>query len=482
MNKNNSGKYLKKGVIWTLFNRTSVLALQFIAMVVLARFLSPTDFAVVGIAIFFISISQTLLDSGMGGSLLRKREVEDVDYSTLFIYNMGVGITMYLLLLVLSKPVASFYRHEELASVINVIGISIVISAFGKIQNIILLRELKFKQIAIIAMTASSMSLLIAVIMAIKGYGVWALVMQHLVNTTLTVILQFFCNRYFPRLRFSVLLFKEQWKFGSYLFYTHLLDTIYQNVFSLVFPKISSLNFSGLFTQANKIERLPLNMLNSIAHAGIFPILAKIDDEKIFMKTNKAITKKAYIPSFIILFALSIFSEQAISLLLGNKWIDAAPVLSILSIGGIFAVISTMVRNSLKSLGMTNILFKNELIKSVIGIAMLMVTFVFGNYYILWGIVIADFLSSFIAMLLLSKVSRFTVKEQIIDFIASLLPVIPAAIISYLFVYFTSLGNISTLICGLLVFISFIFIFGYIFKNNEIKQLQFSLLGLVKWK
>lgn len=481
MNKNNTGKHLKKGVIWTFINRTSVLAMQFIAMIVLARFLTPTDFAVVGIALFFMSLSQTLVDSGMGGSLLRKREVEDLDYSTLFIYNMAVGITMYILLLILAKPLASFYRFQELSSVINVIGISIVISAFGKIQNVYLLRELKFKQIATIALVSSSISLLIAIIMAIKGYGVWALVMQHLVNSTLTVLLQFYSNRYFPRLRFSVLMFKEQWEFGSYLFYTHLLDTGYQNIFSLVFPKISSFNFSGLFTQANKIERLPLNMLNSVAHSGIFPILAKIDDEELFMKTNKAITKRTYIPSFTILFALAVFSEQAISLLLGNKWIDAAPVLSILSIGGVFAVISTMVRNSLKSLGMTNKLFKNELLRSAIGIAMLLITFAFGNYYILWGIVFAEFISSIIAMVLLSRVINFTVKEQIMDVIESMYPVVLAAIISYLFVYFTSLGNISTLLYGLFIFFCSIFIFGSIFRNNEIKQLQNSLLGLIKF-
>lgn len=481
MNKNNTKKHLKKGIIWTLLNRTSVLVMQFTAMIVLARFLTPTDFAVVGIALFFMSLSQTLVDSGMGGSLLRKQEVKNVDYSTLFIYNMGVAITMYLLLLILAKPLASFYQHKELASVINVIGISIVISAFGKIQQIILLRELKFKQITIIALTSSSISLLIAIIMAIKGYGVWALVMQHLVNTTLTVIMQFISNRYLPRLMFSMLMFKEQWEFGSYLFYTRLIDTGYQNIFSLVFPKISSFNFAGLFTQANKIERLPLNMLNSVAHSGIFPILAKIDDEELFMKTNKIITKKTYIPSFAILFALAIFSEQAISLLLGNKWIDAAPVLSILSIAGVFAVISTMVRNSLKSLGMTNKLFKNEILRSVIGIAMLMLTFSFGNYYILWGIVFTEFFSSIIAIVLLSKVINFTVKEQIMDFIETMYPLIPAAIITYFFVYFTSLSNISTLVSGLFIFFCSIFIFGSIFRNNEIKQLQNSLLGLIKF-
>jgi len=248
----------------------------------------------------------------------------------------------------------------------------------------------------------------------------------------------------------------------------------------LVFPKISSFNFSGLFTQANKIERLPLNMLNSIAHSGIFPILAKIDDEELFMKTNKAITKKTYIPSFAILFALAIFSEQAISLLLGNKWIDAASVLSIISIGGVFAVISTMIRNSLKSLGMTNKLFKNELLRSVIGIAMLLLTFAFGNYYILWGIVFAEFFSSLIAIVLLSRVTNFTVKEQIKDIIESMYPIIPAAIITYLFVYFTSLSNISTLINGLFIFFCSIFIFGSIFRNSEIKQLQNSFLGLIK--
>jgi O-antigen/teichoic acid export membrane protein len=477
---NSPNKHLKKGVIWTLLNRTSVIAMQFIAMVVLARFLTPSDFAIVGIAMFFIVISQTLLDSGMGGALLRKKNIEDVDYSTQFIFNMGVGVIMYSLLLIFSKPIASFYNNEELSLIISIIGLSILISAFGKIQNVLLLRELNFKVISIIAIVSSSISLLVAVIMAMKGYGVWALVMQNLINNTLVVLLQFLYNRFFPRMRFSLLSFKEQWSFGSHLLYSQLLNTAYQNVFLLIFPKISSLNFAGLYTQANKIQQIPWNIANSVVSTSAFPVLAKIEDEKLFVQTNKDFTRKVYIVSFAVFFALSVFSKQIIEILLGAQWIDAAPILSILSIGGIGAVAFMLVRNALKSMGITNRIFKIEVFRAVIGIAMLMITFTLGNYYILAGIVFASFLSCIVAMYYLSKVSKFTMKEQVMDFIISLLPIAPSAIALYLFVHYTTMGSILTLLCGLPIFVLLVVLFGNIFRNNEIKQTQKLFLARLR--
>lgn len=481
MNKDNSTiKDLKRGVIWTLINRISVVGMQFIAMIVLARFITPSDFAVMGIATFFISISQTLLDSGMGGSLLRKQNIEDIDYSTLFIYNMGVGLAIYSLLLILAKPLAFFYNDDELSLIISVIGLSVVVSAFGKIQNIILFRELKFKEISIISIISSFIALLTAVILAIRGYGVWALVMQNLISSTLIVLLQFFCNRYFPRLEFSVLSFKEQWSYGSHLLYSHLLNTVYQNIFLMIFPKISSYSFSGLYAQANKIQQLPSNIINTVIQGSAFPVLAKIDDEKLFIQANKQFTRNTYIVSFTILFAISIFSKQIIVILLGNKWIEAAPMLSILSIGSIGVIVSMMVRNTLKSMGVTSNIFKIEAVKSIIGIIVLVITFFLGDYCILVGIVVTNYLSCFVAVYYLSKVSRFTVKEQLKDFFVSLLPVIPSAIVSYAFVNIISAEYVLTLLYGLFVFILLVVFFGIVFKNNEIKQVQKHLLLKLK--
>ncbi|MFV0398360.1 MAG: lipopolysaccharide biosynthesis protein, partial [Bacteroidales bacterium] len=415
MNNRSTSVHLKKGVIWTLLNRFSVVGMQFLAMIVLARFLKPSDFAIMGIAMFFISISEALLDSGMGGSLLRKREVEDIDYSTLFLYNIGVAVIMYLVLIVLSKPISIFYGKDELISIINVIGISIIISGFGKIQNIVLYRELKFKIISIISILSSSIALMVAIFMAIKGFGVWALVIQNLMNNLLVVLFQFCYNRYFPRLRFSTSSFLEQWEYGSHLLYSHLLTTIYQNIFSMIFPKVSSYTFSGLFAQANKIQQIPSSIINSVVQGGAFPILARINDKQEFVNTTKAFNRKAYLISFFVLFALSVFSRQIIAILLGDTWIEAAPILSTLAIGGIGIVISMMVRNTFKSMGLTNSVLRIEIIRALTGMTFLAITFTFGDYYILLGIVFTNFLTGIVAMYFLAIVSTMTFLDQIKD-------------------------------------------------------------------
>lgn len=471
MEKNQANKHIKRGLIWTTINRFSIIIVQFASMIVLARYLTPSDFAMMGIVMFFISISAILTDSGMGASLVGKKDVKPIDYSTLFIYNMGVGIVMYGIFFFFSDAIAQFYDIPELSSVFNIIGLSIVISALGKIQNTILIRELRFKELGIVGIVSSVISLSVAIILAVMGYGVWALVVQNLIQVFLTFVLQFAYNRFIPKLQFSKKSFLEQWTFGVHLFLSLGMRTIYNNVFLALFPKISTLTFSGLYSQASKIQQIPVSIFTEVIDKATFPVLSQIHDEEKFETINRAISRKIYWVAFTVFFLLALLAKSVVFLLLGQKWIEVSPLLTIISFAGIGLTVMAVVRNTLKSMAKTKIIFRLELYKTFIGLFLLCISIPFGDYFILISIVVASLVSSFVAVLTLSRNSNYTIGAQLKDISSALVIIIPNFLVSFVLLYFLDVNYIYSLLIGTSLFVTLTIVTGLVFRNPEIKQL-----------
>lgn len=466
--KEDKDNHLKKGVIWTIADRFSVVIMQFVAMMLLARMIAPESFALIGIALFFITISQVLIDSGMGGSLLKKKEVLDIDYSTLFVYNMGVAIGIYILILLLAPLIEKFYNIAGLANILSVIGISVIISAFGKIQNIILFRNLKFGIISKISIYSSFIALLVSIILAYYGFGVWALVIQSLVYSLSVVVFQFFFNRYIPKLAFDKKSFQEQWEFGGNLLYSKLIYSFYNNIFLVIFPKLSSLNFSGLYTQANKIQQIPTNIFNSIIQGVAFPVMSKIESERELFVFARSFSRKVYLIGFSIFLFTAIYSEDIILLILGKDWVGASSILTIICFVGIGILISSVNKNIFKVVGLTQKIFHYEVYNSLIGLLLLAITFAFGEYVILYGMVVSVFISNYIFFIQIAKVFRSRVKVFLYDVAYSLIPIIFPALILMVIKHLTlSMHYIYSLLIGVPVFFISIIFFGLWFKNKE---------------
>lgn len=450
------------------------------SMIVLARYLSPADFALMGIIMFFMSISLILTDSGMGGSLIVKKDVRRIDYNTLFVYNLSIGVIMYLLLFLFSGIISQFYELPELSSIINIVGLSIVISALGKIQNTILMKELKFKELGIVAIFSSILSLSCAVALAILGYGVWALVIQNLVQVSLTFILQFYFNRFIPRLQFSKESFKEQWSFGVHLFISLGMRTIYTNIFLAIFPKISTLNFSGLYSQASKVQQIPVTVFTEVIDKATFPILSKIEDPVQFKYINRSISRKLYLITFFCFFLLSLVSESLITILLGKSWISIAPILTIISLAGVGLMVMAVVRNTFKSLAKTKLIFYLEIWKTIIGFAILFISIPLGDYAIVWSVFAASVISSAFAVMLLSRNSNYSVLEQISDILSALTTIIPGFVLSFLLLHFVEFTCFNMLIVGTLFFITLTIIAGVLLKNREMEQMLNLIIKTIK--
>lgn len=406
----------------------------------------------------------------MGGSLVGQKEITKLDLSTLFIYNFAVAFILSLSLIISAPYIAKFYDTEKLKPILYVMSGSVLISSLGKVQNIILIRNLKFKTLSYISIISSAISAGTAIILGFSGYGVWALVMQSVVLNIMIVILQFFQNKYIPQLKFSTKSFKRQWAFGVHLFFSQSLQTIYNNIFLIIFPKISSLSFSGLYSQANKLQQLPIGLFTTVLDGSAFPVLSKIEDENQLKLLNRNIISKFYYFTFSFFFLLSLVSKDLIAILLGQKWLEATPILSILSISGIFLMIMVTSRNTLKSMNKTHIISRLEVYKTVIGVIILIATITLFNseIIIIWGILIASILSSIITLIVIAKNTNYQLKEQLKDIASPISILFLSYIFSELILQQVNLQYIISFLLSIFLYSFFTIILALIMHDKTI--------------
>lgn len=412
---------LRKAILWTGISQTGQYGIQFISTIILARLLTPEDFGIVGMVTIFITFSQVVVDSEMGGALLRKKIVFDIDFSTLFVYNLIISIILYLILYFFAPILASFYEKPILVPVIRILSISVLLHSFRIVQRIKLLRQLNFKVLALISVISGLISLLIAIWMGVEGYGFWALIIQQLVSISISVLIMCFYNKYWPSFSFSFSSFKEQFLFGIGLLGADTLKTIANNINANVIAKVMPLNQTGYFVQSTKLTNFSVNIVSAVMDQTLFPIMSKIDDNvelydlysKFYRLTTAVLT---YITMWIIL-----LSSSLIVTLLGEHWVNASWMLSALSLTILPCSIQTLCRNILKSRAETRKVFLIETVKSVLMILALLITSIWGIYAIIVGTIVVQLLVAVWMMYIISFEINYSLFDQIKNIIPSIL-------------------------------------------------------------
>ena len=268
---------LKKGFIWSSITQFTSMGIQLLSTIILARLLTPYDYGLLGMVDIFIVIGNMIVDSGMGGALLRKKNICEEDYSTLFFYNMGVSILLYILFYISSFWVADFYGEHLLVQIIQTLSLVIFIHALSITPYIKILRDLNYKALTVITFISNFISLGLAIFMANRGFGVWSLIIQQLSNSIIYCGLSFYIARYKPCFIFSVKSFKEQFLFGINLLMASFLRLLGENLQTNVIAKYVSIQSTGYYVQANKLSHPCSNIVTSLLNRVLFPVFSKLD-------------------------------------------------------------------------------------------------------------------------------------------------------------------------------------------------------------
>ncbi|MDD7725004.1 MAG: lipopolysaccharide biosynthesis protein, partial [Bacteroidales bacterium] len=249
------------GLAWTSFEKVGQEVIQFVIGIIIARILAPEDFGVVGMTAIFLALANTIVDSGFGSALIQKKDRTEADYSTCFYFNILVGFAIYGILWIAAPWIADFYRTPILTDVVRVLGIAFIINSLSISQTARMTAEMQFRQMSVITIVAQLVTGLVGLVLAMTGWGVWALVFQQIASGAVRLIGMGIALKWVPSLQFSRQSFRHLFGFGSKILCSSIINTVYNNLYTLVIGRAFLPSDVGYYTRANQTAALPTNSL-----------------------------------------------------------------------------------------------------------------------------------------------------------------------------------------------------------------------------
>lgn len=343
MGKNLKKSFLK-GIAWTGVSRFSTRAIQFIVTIILARLLFPEDFGILGMAMLFIQLAQTINQLGLASAIIQKNKVDDEHLSSAFFANLIVSVILCMITILISGLVASFFNNDFVKPILVWLSFMFILGSLRSVQNAILTKELKFNILAIISICETFCSGLISVILAFLEYGVWSLVWGRLFSTFIGVFLTWFLVSWKPKPIFVYSKFKELFKFGANVMGTNALTTVYNNVDYLIIGKFLGSTPLGIYTMAYNIVTLPQRKFSSIITQVAFPVFSKLNyDNARIAKNYLKIIHSISIITFPALVGLLILAPEFIDVLFSEKWEGVIIPMQIMCVVGMLKSVGTTV-------------------------------------------------------------------------------------------------------------------------------------------
>lgn len=418
------------GMFWRFGERITAQVISFAVSIILARILLPEEYGIIAIVNIFIALANVLVTSGLGASLIQKKDADELDFSTTFYAGIVLAFMMYLGLYYISPYIADIYSNNDLILVLRVMGLRLPIAAINSVQQAYVARKMIFKKFFFSTLIGTIVSAVVGIIMAIKGFGVWALVAQYLTNTCIDTLVLFVTINWRPTLQFSFIRFKNLFSFGWKVIATGLLGEFFNQLKGmLIGARYTSIDLA-YYNRGESIPTLITNNISSTIESVMFPTIAQIQDDKLLVK--QAVRRMMKVSSFIlmpILFGLAAVAQPLVKILLTDKWLFCIPYLQIVCIQQCFSILNTVNLQAFKAVGRGDVLLRLELIKKPIYLICIISSLPFGPL----AIAIANLLYGIIALGVNSYPSKeilnYSTKEQIQDIIPYLLLAVSMGIV-----------------------------------------------------
>ena len=480
MINNNLKSRAVQGFVWNSIEKFAVQGIQFIIGIILARILMPSDYGLIGMLAIFIAISQWFIDSGFSTALIQKKNRSEIDFSTVFYFNIVVSILFYLILYFCSPLIADFYNQPKLVDLTKVLSLNIIISSFSIIQTTKFTINLDFKSITISNFIAVIISGSVGVTMAYVGFGVWALVWQSIIRVSILAIILWVISKWKPGLVFSMESFRNLFKFGSKLLAAGMIATILRNIYSIIIGKYFAAQELGYFTRAKGFTDLTSLTVTSILSKVSFPVLAEMqDDKKMLVSTYKRLIRMTSFVIFPLMALLAVIAEPFIRVLLTEKWIGVVPLLQLLCLARVLTPISTLNMNILNVIGRSDLFLKLDVIKVPIILGPLLIAIPFGVKAVVIGHVISSVISYLLNTYYPSKFYQYGAINQIKDIrmilLATLIMTIVVGIVGSSIDHDIIRLLVSIALAGIVYFIA-----SYLLRIEELHEVKSLIMKLKK--
>lgn len=485
----NDNKSLKRkaitGAIWKFSERIASRAVSFVVSVILARLLLPEDYGIIALVGVFITICDKLVISGFATSLIQKKDADNLDFSTVFFFSLGMSLMLYTALFLSAPLIADFYSaydRELLINVIRVMGIQIIATAVNSVQHAYVSRTMQFKKNMWSALGGTTLSAIVGVTMAYKGYGVWALVAQYCVDVVAVMIILWIVVRWRPQLKFSVSRFKALFAYGWKIFAASMIKVLYNDLRSLVIGKFYSAADLAYYNKGQSFPQLVESNVGGTIESVLFPTISKRQSSKedMLLILRRAIKTSTYILSPI-LAGLAAVAAPLIEILLTEKWLPSTVYMQILCFTFMLMPVEMDNLQAIKAMGRSDIALKLEIIKKIIGITLLAVSIPFGVKAIAITMLIGAVANAIIDAIPNQKLLGYNFVQQVKDTAPSFV----MSLIMFAVVYPISFVKMNVyLLLVIQVTVGVIIYFGLsvIFKTESFLYLVDLLKGILKKK
>lgn len=377
----------KSGFLYKFAERAGAQGFNFIVSLVLARLLMPEEYGIIALVTVIITILDVFVTYGFGNSLIANKDSDDIDFSTCFYFGLILAFVVYALVFMLAPLISIFYKYgDELTPVIRVMALRIPIASINSVQQAYVSKHMDFKKFFYATLIGTVISGVIAIIMAYYGFGIWALVEQYLGNVIIDTICLWIIVGWRPKLVFSFKRLKSIYDYGWKILAVGLIDTIYNQIRSLVIGKKYSSSDLALYNKGTQFPAFGMQLVEPTINSVLFPALSQCRDDQAMMRgiARRVIKLTTYIV-FPIMVGLGVVAEPLIVTLLTEKWIDSVIYLQIGCIAYMFRPLQFVNNSIIKASGNSGLLLKLDIIKKIIGIASLFV----GMYYGVIGIALS---------------------------------------------------------------------------------------------
>lgn len=439
----------------------------------MARILTPADYGLVGMLSIFIAVSQSLIDSGFSQALIRKLDRSEIDNSTVFYFNIGVGIILYFILFLTAPLIAEFYNEPQLIPITRVIGLSLVFNSLAVVQRALLTINLDFKTQAKASFVGAILSGAIGITMAYTGFGVWAIVLQQISNLTTVTILLWVLSRWKPIWTFSWKSFRELFGFGSKLLASGLLNTVFNNIYLIVIGKFFKASELGYYTRAQQFTDFASTNITGIFQRVTYPVLCTIqeDDDRLTYVYRRLLRISAFI-IFPLMMGLAAVAKPMVTSFLTEKWLSTAVLIQILCFSQMWYPVHAINLNLLQVKGRSDLFLRLEIIKKIFCIVTLCVSLPFGLKAMCWSMIGNSIFSLIINTHYTGKLIHLGFIKQLKDLIPTLLLSLTVGGIVYLTVTVIPLNSWLSLILGIIEGILLYITFSKILRFPENKELM----------
>ena len=422
-----------KGVGWSAADAFLGQGVTFIVGLVLARLLSPDEYGLIGICLIFTTVLNGIVDSGFSNALIRKKDVTDEDYNTMFMTNMAISIVLYIFLFVSAPFVSDFFHRVELTALVRATGLILFFNALSITQVTILTKNIDFKTKTKASLVSAIISGVIGIVMAFMGYGVWSLVTQQLSKQLLYTLCLWVLNNWWPKFTFYRDSFKYMWGFGWKLLASGILNNVWNQLYQVVIGRYYTPSTLGHYTRANECASIFSSNLTTIIQRVTFPVLSELqDDKKKLLVSYRKLIKVSMFVTVISMFALGAMAEPMIYSLIGPQWHQAATFLPFICITMSLYPLHAINLNILQVQGRSDLFLYLEIVKKIITLIPMFIGAFVGVYWMLCASIFTGFIAFLLNSWFTGKFLNYSSWQQLKDVLPSYLIAIFVGFIVYL--------------------------------------------------